>query len=132
MLRFVCKEGYKMVTIGEFLKQRRSVVGISQADLATRLTLRGHATTKANVGHWEKGRHIPPIEDHAFRMVLSSALEIDVNEMMTILGFVVTEDKRSGKAKLAADLIDQLPEDAKDLALEIIKGISKRYIQNAS
>lgn len=116
--------------ISEFLKARRQELRISQADLATRLTLRGQDTTKASIGHWETDRNQPPLKDPEFRLALASALEIDVNQMMAILGFVVTEDDRSKEARRAADIIDRLPSEARSLALDYLAMLEDRYARS--
>ena len=120
-----------MTTIGDFIRSRRDKLLISQAELAAKLTLHGHTTTKANVGHWEKGRHDPPIDDKDFRLALALSLEMDVNELMNQLGFVVTSDNRSRNALLAADMMDELPVDAQEMVLDIIKSIRQRYASTA-
>lgn len=116
--------------IGEFLKQRRRDLQISQDDLATRLTLKGQPTTKASVGHWERGRNNPPVEREEFRRALAASLEIDVNEMMAVLGFVLNESSRSPEAMLAADIMDQLPKDARQLALDYLYVLERRFAQS--
>ncbi len=115
--------------ISEFLKARRQELRISQADLAMRLTLRGLGTTKASVGHWETERNNPPIEDPAFRVALASSLEVDVNEMMVALGFVITDSDRSNEARRAADIIDRLPSDARSLALDYLTMLENRFVK---
>lgn len=116
--------------ISEFLKSRRGELGISQADLARELTLRGQDVTRATVGHWEAGRNNPPIEDPQFRLALASALELDVNTMMVKLGFLITEAERSHEARRAADIIDQLPSEGKSLALDYLLMLEKRYVRS--
>lgn len=116
--------------ISEFLKTRTSELGISQADLARELTLRGLDTTRATVGHWEAGRNNPPIEDPQFRNALASALEMDVNTMMVRLGFLITEAERSNEARRAADIIDRLPSEGKSLALDYLILLERRFIRS--
>ena len=48
--------------IKQILKKARHTRGLSQADVARSLTLAGHPTTRATIGHWETGeRRLPPI-----------------------------------------------------------------------
>ncbi len=111
----------------EFLRLRMAQLGLSQSGLATRLTLRGHSITKGGVGHWLTERTEMPLRDEQFRLTLASVLEIDVNQMMREMGYVLTEDDRSEKARLAADIIDQLPSDAQELAIDYLKILERRY-----
>lgn len=115
--------------ISEFLKARRQELRISQADLASRLTLRGQDTLKASIGHWETERSNPPIRDYEFRLALASALEMDVNEMMAVLGFIIADTDRSTDARRAADIIDRLPSDARSLALDYLSMLEKRFAE---
>jgi transcriptional regulator with XRE-family HTH domain len=104
---------------------------MTQQDLADSLSQSGHETSYARVSHWERGRNKPPLENPAFRMALATALQTDVNDMMSELGFVVTDEQRSRNALLAADLMDQMPEEAQLMALDIISSIKRRYEQAA-
>ena len=110
-----------------FLRSRREELGLTQQDLADALANAGQETSYARVSHWETGRNKPPLEDTRFRQALATALELDVNEMMSILGFVVSNDDRSPNARLAADLIDQLPADAQEMVIEIIQTFHRKY-----
>ncbi len=115
-----------------FLKNRRTALKMSQAELADELSLRGQETSSARVGHWETGRNNPPLEDPFFREALASALHMDVNEMMGELGFIVTETNRSQEALLAAQIIDQLPPLARELALDYLKYLEKKFTHTAT
>ena len=113
----------------DFLKHRRDELGISQAELADRLSERGEEASAARVGHWETGRNKPPLDDPKFRLVIASTLEIDVNEMMMVLGYVVTDENRSQEARRAADIVDRLPDDARELALDYLDVLERRYLK---
>jgi transcriptional regulator with XRE-family HTH domain len=113
--------------IKDFLISRRKKLGMSQEDLARELTLRGWATTKGSVGHWETGRNLPPLKDINFRKALAMSLSMDVNSMMGNLDFVIIDDDRSTEARRAADIVDSLPEDVKSLALDYLEVLKKRY-----
>lgn len=111
----------------DFLKTRRKELDISQADVAELLTQKGEDTSPAKVGHWETGRNKPPIENGNFREALASALQMDVNDMMEDLGYVVHEDQRSKEAQLAAMIVDHLPEQGKQLALDYLQTLEKHF-----
>lgn len=110
-----------------FLKDRREELGISQAQLADLLSDLGEETSSARVGHWETGRNKPPLEDANFRRVLATAMRMEVNEMMALLGFIITDDERSEEALRAAAIVDNLPQEARELALDYLSLLEKRF-----
>lgn len=111
----------------DFLRRRRLQLGISQADVADRLSSFGEETGHARVGHWETGRNKAPLENDKFRVALAAALEIDVNDMMADLGYIVADESRSGEAKLAASIVDELPADIRQLAIEQLRALQRRF-----
>jgi len=116
----------------DFLRARREQIGISQYKLAERLSNHGQETSHTRISHWETGRNQPPLEDIAFRNALAYSLEMDVNEVMTILGFVRSNDDRSREALRAADIVEHLPPMAKELAIDYLEVLEKRFNQYAS
>jgi transcriptional regulator with XRE-family HTH domain len=111
----------------DFLRKRRAELKISQADLADLLSSMGQETSSARIGHWETARNKPPLEDENFRHALAAALKMDVNELMSELGFVITDENRSREARRAADIIDRLPSEIRETALELLTVLEKRY-----
>lgn len=111
------------MSIGEFIKMRRQEIGISLSELSARLALRGHSITRAAIQHWESGRNQPPIEDYEFRLALAISLEIDVNELMIRGGFYMRDQQRTPQARRAADIIDALPEDKRDIAVRVLEAL---------
>lgn len=118
--------------IGEFIRQRRNELEISQDELVARLNLRGIAITKGGVGFWERGRNLPPIEDVDFREALALSLEVDVNELMESIGYIKTDSQRSSDALFAASIIDRLPPKVRTIAIEYLKILEKQYIADQS
>lgn len=110
-----------------FLKRRRAELGLTQGQVAEGLSMRGYETSSGRVGHWETGRNRAPLEDARFRHALASVLQLDVNEMMTELGYVVFDSERSKEAQLAAEIVDQLPSDARLLALDYLQVLERRF-----
>jgi len=113
----------------EFIKRKRLDLGLSQSNLAKELSKRGQETSAARVGHWETGRNKPPLEDPRFREALSAILQMDSNQLMAELGYVIDEDERSPEALLAASIVDHLPRDAQQLALDYLKVLEKRFAE---
>lgn len=60
--------------IKDFLRHRLQVMDMSLSDLETRLNLSGYEITKSAIGHWVRGRTIPPIKDKQFVDILARAL----------------------------------------------------------
>lgn len=112
----------------EFLKARRTALKMSQAQIADELSARGQETSSARVGHWETGRNNPPLENPHFREALASVLQLDVNNLMTELGFIVVDSKRSKDALLAAQIIDHLPPLARELAIDFLTLLEKKFV----
>lgn len=115
-----------------FLRQRRLSLGLTQSDIAKGLSQKGHDTSSARVGHWETGRNKPPLEDQRFRSVLASVLQMDINEMMSQLGYVISESERSEEAQIAANILDTLPPDARQLALDYLHVLEKRFVKSGN
>ena len=113
--------------VKDFLRARRAQLGMTQEKLATRLEELGQETSYARVGHWETGRNKPPLHNKEFRTALAIALEMDVNEMMAALGYVVTDDERSSDAMLAAAIIDGLPSKARQLAIDYLRLLQNHF-----
>jgi transcriptional regulator with XRE-family HTH domain len=111
----------------EFLRIERVRNHMSQAELAARMTELGEETSAARVGHWETGRNTPPMDNQHFRHVLAIALRMGENEMLTELGYVLPEGQFSSKALYAAQIIDALPNEARDIAMEILEVLARRY-----
>jgi transcriptional regulator with XRE-family HTH domain len=111
----------------KLLKSRREALNLTQADVADRLSERGHETSPARVGHWETGRNRLPIEDAEFRVVLAAVLQMELNEMMVQLGFVMVNVNQSPEARLAADIVDKLPALGRELALNYLHELEKQF-----
>lgn len=111
----------------QFLKHRREELGFSQQELADRLSQEGQETGYGRVSHWETGRNKPPLEDVRFRRTLAGILQIDVNDMMKTLGYEINEEDRIPEARIAADIIELLPEEGRSLALDYLDMLKRRY-----
>jgi transcriptional regulator with XRE-family HTH domain len=111
----------------EFLKQRRTELGLTQVQIADGLATHGYEMSYGRVGHWETGRNKPPLEDKKFRKALAAILRMDVNEMMTELGYVIIDDSRSKEARLAAEIVDNLPSKARELAIDYLYTLEKHF-----
>ncbi len=113
----------------DYIRKRLNDLEMSHADLARKLTLMGRPVTRQAVSHWLNGRNDMPIDEREFRLALAASLELDVNELMDRLGYIVSDDERSTEALRAAEIIDRLPDDAKTLALEYLALLDRHYIK---
>lgn len=103
-----------------WLKINRLRAGIkTQGVLTARLNLKGFKFTRAAIGHWEAGRYPPPLDEPEFRKALASILKMSVPAMLTAAGYEIT-NTYSNDAIHAADIIDQLPEDKKRFAIDML------------
>lgn len=117
--------------IKDLIQSKLIELDISLAEFANRLTLRGHDISKAGVYNWVTGKAKPPISDKEFRYKLASVLEMDVDEMLKILGYITTLDERSPFTRRITDIIEHLPDDGKELALDYLEMLEKRYIEKS-
>jgi transcriptional regulator with XRE-family HTH domain len=111
----------------DFLRNRRNNLGLSQQELADEISLNGYSTSKARVGHWETGRNRPPLELDEFRVALALALNMDIAELLDELGYEVSEHRYSSDARLAADIVDVLPNNARRLAIAYLKLLKNEF-----
>jgi len=109
----------------QYINYRRHQLGLSLAQLAAKLSEFGYHAERQTISHWEKGRNNPPIDDRVFRQALARALEVDVNTMMSQMGFIVNQSDRSPEALLGADLIDSMPPDKRRLAVGILEQLAE-------
>lgn len=115
--------------IADFLRQRLQELGMSQADLARQLTLRGKDYTRAAVQQWLNGTNFPPLLDEEFRVALASSLEMSTSQLAEALGFMVNEGNRSDQATRAAEIVDRLPDEWKTIALEYLDMLDRHHVK---
>lgn len=113
-----------------FLRKRREALGLTQQKVADELSAKGYEASPAKVGHWETGRNKPPLNDPTFRRIMASVLQMDINQMMDDLGYIINSEDRSAEAQLAAAIVDDLPPDAQNLALDYLQLLQKRFVPN--
>lgn len=111
-----------------WLRDRRKELEMQQSELAARLEVAGFTVGRASISHWENGRYDPPLDDPNFRRAMAKALKLSVTEMLEMAGYEVIPTIQSEKARRAAAIIERLPEDAQDVALDLLKSLEKRYV----
>jgi transcriptional regulator with XRE-family HTH domain len=112
----------------DWLRKRRLELDLNQGELAARLATAGFSTVRASISNWENGRHDPPLDDPNFRQAASKALRLSEAEILQMAGYQVTPAIQSEKARRAASIVERLPEDAQDVALDLLKSLEKRYV----
>lgn len=113
--------------VSEYIAQRRSELRYSLEDLARQITLAGYACQKSNVWQWESEyrQTQAPIQKREFRLALAAALQVDVNDMMQALDFIIHDDQRSPEARRAAELVDHMPPEKRKMALDVLEAMSR-------
>lgn len=103
------------VKIGKFIAERRKQIGLTQMQLAEKLSVTDRAVSK-----WERGLSLP---DSAIMLELCSLLKITVNDLLS--GEVVTmEDYNKELENKLIEIVKQKEEaDRRLLTLEIIIGV---------
>lgn len=106
--------------VQNWIRERRDKLDISQESLAARLQEQGFDITAGTISHWERGRYNPPMEDANFRKVLASVLKMSIPAMLVAAGYEITS-RYSDDAMHAADIVDQLSDDKRRLAIGILE-----------
>ena len=65
-----------------WLKRQRKALGLSQDDVAERITNAGLRVTRSTVSHWEVGRYNIPLNDAGAREAIAIALNMTVPRML--------------------------------------------------
>ena len=105
-----------------WLSKRRTQIDITQQQLATKLTLSGFETSRTSVTGWEKGNPIP-LESPQFVRALANALRMSALDVLIEAGYPITTDSHTEYGRRAADIVDQLTDSKKRLALGILEQI---------
>jgi len=91
--------------IGDYIRNQRNALDITQEDLANRLAERGHKFAKSTIGWWEKGRSIPPIHESSFMAALASSLEVTLSSLVEGVGLYDTRVESNDLSPLEEELI---------------------------
>lgn len=103
-----------------WLKQRMSEVGIAtSAELARLLELEGLTHAVSGINHWVNGTRRPRLTDAEVRGGLSRVLQLSESELLVRAGYIGSR-KWSKEAQLAAEIIDHLPPDRRNLAVRLL------------
>lgn len=108
-----------------WIKALRERSNITQDELAARLEIEGFSVSRSTIAAWESDRHEPPLSNPMFRRALSRATRMNVRTLLKVAGYEVDEITGSLYAERAANLIDLMSEDRKQLALRILEELAK-------
>ena len=97
---------------------------MSLSEFSTKLTLRGYPVTKSAISLWITDKRTPKIKTREYREALANALEMPVNELLSVFGYEVTDETRSSEAMYAADLVDHMDSEKRKLAIGILEKIA--------
>ena len=102
------------VKIGRFIAERRKMIGLTQMQLAEKLSITDRAVSK-----WENGRSLP---DSSIMLELCDELNITVNDLLS--GEVVTMENRNKETEknLLALVREKENADKRLLNIEIVLG----------
>jgi len=112
---------------GDLIREYREKMGINQGELAERLQAAGLTVTRAAVSHWETGRYPSPLDTAHDILILAEVLRINLQEILGVLVEDSTARKYSDVTRTAARLIEELPADAQQTALEQLRSLTKLY-----
>lgn len=114
-----------MTTFAEFFNQRINELNVTQSDVARELNLLGYGITRAAVSAWATGRRVPDIRNPKFRRALAKVLQVDTVTLLKQLGYAV-DHGHSPEAQQAAEIIDELPDNMRRLALDMVRMLKNR------
>jgi hypothetical protein len=109
----------------ELFQKRKDELKLSLEDIASRLASSGYSVSKSGVGLWATGDRTPRLGQKKVRGAIASALELDPNEMMNLLGYIVSKDERSSEARMASRIIDELPDADRRRIAAMIQAYNK-------
>lgn len=111
--------------IGKFIISRRGILGLTQKDVAERLTSLGYEYSSPAVAHWENrtGKYAPPLDDPDFVSALARVLEVDRSEILTQSGLLEGLNmQEDGDILHATNLFREMSPKQRKTALDILKG----------
>lgn len=108
-----------------WLHTRRNKIELSQLELVARLEVAGYPVARTTISNWENDKTRIPLEDPKFARALANALKMSITDMLLMAGYPVASDTHTQEGRRAADIVDQLPDDKRELALGILEQILK-------
>lgn len=104
-----------------WLSLKRKSLNLSQEELVARLQIEGVEVSRGMLSHWETGRNDMPLNDPVFVKALAHALRLTVLDVLIFSGYEIQTSPRTEEASRAANIVDQLPEDQRSLAIGLLE-----------
>jgi len=104
-----------------WIKNRREQLSLTQDELAARLQLEGVEASRSAVSAWETGRNKLQFDDPVIRLGFARVLRFSESELMKLEGYPTEPSSYSEQAERAAYIVDQLPDERRDLALKLLE-----------
>lgn len=110
-----------------WLKQRCTELHLNIDTFVSQMCAHQINVDRATVTAWINGTQVIPIEDIAFRRVLSRVLRLSGIELVNISGygeavnFAPPSRRYSSEAELAAQLVDKLNHERRALAIRLLR-----------
>lgn len=103
-----------------WIKSRREKLDLTQEELAARLQLQGIEASRSAVSAWEIGRNTPQFNEPTVLVAFARALKLSETEVLKLAGYN-TQTTHSAQGERAAYIVDQMPDDRRDLAIKILE-----------
>lgn len=104
-----------------WIKTRRRELGLSQEELAERLSSEGYQVSRGTVAHWEQDRYHPPLDDPTLVNALARAFNISVKQILVEVGFDLTDETISKDELILLEVFEAIPPERRTTAINILK-----------
>jgi ribosome-binding protein aMBF1 (putative translation factor) len=112
------------MNLGQLIKHRREVLGMSRAELSKQLHDRGVILPESTLRHWEKGSRQGETDWNAdFMRVLAETLEMDTVEALHELGFPVVPPGLTIEDLALVQRLRELPEEDRRRVIRMLNAI---------
>jgi transcriptional regulator with XRE-family HTH domain len=77
--------------VGEWLRQRRESLDLSQKDITAQLQTRGCEVSQSMVSHWENGRYNLPLSDVPFMKAIAKVYRVSLIDLLMAVGYDLSD-----------------------------------------
>jgi transcriptional regulator with XRE-family HTH domain len=108
----------------DYFNQRIAGLGLNQSDVARELTLRGYEVSRAAISLWVSGKRNPDISNPKLRESLANILQIDVEQLLELMDYIIPDNKHTSEGRRAAFIIDQIEdENERKRAINVLQAL---------
>jgi hypothetical protein len=108
-----------------YFNRRMEELRLNQSEVARELALRGYPLSRAAISAWSTGKRLPDVRNKGFRLALASILDTDVEHLLELLDYIVTDIDHTPEARRAAEIIDGLSLERRQLALDVLERLAQ-------